>query len=564
MNKRTLEQAQQHFQAKRWDEALAAYQSLLEATPDDAYLWHALAIVHSQLRDFSAAEQAIQQAIQLSPTEAALYNSLGNILISQERWEPAVQALETALKLTENYAIAWNNLGRCYYQQAEWTLAEQAYQKAITINPKFFDAHYNLGLLYSRRDQLDSAITVLNTALSLRPDSTAVSLLLSSLYLQQDHTDQAIMILTTIIEREPNQIDALYSLGQAYLQKKNYDDAIACLKKTLILDSGHLDCQFDLANAYLATGDYAKALNYYLRQLEVKPMTEAYYNIGVIFMHQDRHQDALRYLQQAAILDPDSPAIYINLGSLYLKMERRADAIAAYQNAQKLRPDDAEINYILTALQDSAIAPDRAPDEYIAHLFDQYAPYYEQHLTGQLHYHVPESIHTILLRDLGDKKHGLTILDLGCGTGLMGEYLKPYANQLTGVDLSSDMINIAESKEIYDQLIISELSDYLRNSDSAVWNLIIAADVFSYFGDLDTIFQLVSAVLKPSGRFVFTVEKNHGDNFILQSTMRYAHSKAYITTLAERYGFVISDIDNLVLRQQRKQPIEGYLVVLQK
>ena len=47
----------------------------------------------------------------------------------------------------------------------------------------------------------------------------------------------------------------------------------------------------------------------------------------------------------------------------------------------------------------------------------------------------------------------LDVLDAGCGTGLCGPLLAPYARRLIGVDLSEGMLALAKEKHVYDALI---------------------------------------------------------------------------------------------------------------
>jgi predicted TPR repeat methyltransferase len=68
-------------------------------------------------------------------------------------------------------------------------------------------------------------------------------------------------------------------------------------------------------------------------------------------------------------------------------------------------------------------------------------------------------------RDSGiELSHHLDVLDAGCGTGLCGAIVAPYARRLVGVDLSEGMLVHATSKNVYDSLIKAELTEYLRGT----------------------------------------------------------------------------------------------------
>ena len=57
--------------------------------------------------------------------------------------------------------------------------------------------------------------------------------------------------------------------------------------------------------------------------------------------------------------------------------------------------------------------------------------------------------------------NSLDILDLGCGTGLAGSWLKDYAKYMIGVDMSDQMAFLAKKKTIYQDVIVQPVFDYL-------------------------------------------------------------------------------------------------------
>jgi predicted TPR repeat methyltransferase len=155
----------------------------------------------------------------------------------------------------------------------------------------------------------------------------------------------------------------------------------------------------------------------------------------------------------------------------------------------------------------------------------------------------------------------LDILDLGCGTGLVGARLHPLARTITGVDLSSKMLEMARQRRIYDNLICSELVEFLQMQTQS-FNLAVAADVFIYIGDLSSVFHGVCGVLRDGGFFGFSVQASEEQDFVLRATCRYAHSVAYLRKLAQNHGFVSETIQSKVIRQRDGSDVVGYLTML--
>jgi predicted TPR repeat methyltransferase len=164
---------------------------------------------------------------------------------------------------------------------------------------------------------------------------------------------------------------------------------------------------------------------------------------------------------------------------------------------------------------------------------------------------------------LGD---ALDIIDLGCGTGLMGGLVRDRAKRLVGLDLSRKMLDEAEKKGIYDLLIPGDINDVLANCDDA-YDAVVSADVFIYVGDLSETFALVNKRLRNGGLFAFSVEGCDGDGFQLNPSMRYSHSANYIRQLGQTSGFVVQTLTHDFMRREITAPegkISGYYVVMRK
>lgn len=561
MDKQRIQQAQHLYQQGDFEQALAIYRELLQSDPHDPALLHACAVLLAQTGDHQAALKQINAALKNASNNETLFNSKGNILLALNRFDEAIQAYQAAIALKPHYAPAYNNLGNCYYHQQNLSDAKSAYQKAITLQPHYPDAYYHLGITLAHLGELPEAIHALQKTIEYQPHHAGAYGQLAEIYLQQTNYADAIAAFQSRLDLQPQHAPTYHSLGMAYYQSAQYPEAIAAFEQCLALNPKHPDANHDLAITLLMTGDPEKAMNYFFRQLELNPRPETYYNIGVILQQQDRHKEAIEYLSHAAKLDPSYLPVHLNLGALHLKNNKTEDAIAAYQQALSLKPDDPEIKHILTALAQNE-TPEKAPGEYISHLFDQYATYYDKHLMDVLQYQVPQAIQKNLLTFADPKETAWTVLDLGCGTGLTGAVLRPFAKKLIGIDLSEKMIDIARTKGLYDALDCLDVEASLtRYHDN---DLIVAGDVFTYIGDLSPIFKKAYAALNPGGLFVFSVESTDLYPYVLQPSIRYAHTKRYLMACIEASHFTLNTFDNLVLRLQQRQPIQGFLVVLSK
>ncbi|OGT43745.1 MAG: hypothetical protein A3F13_08390 [Gammaproteobacteria bacterium RIFCSPHIGHO2_12_FULL_40_19] len=554
--------AEQCHREGNFSAARILYESYLSNHPDDADALHAFGVLLAQCQEYSDALIKIEAAIEKKPHQATYYNSLGNVFRRLLQSDKAVKAYQKAIKIQPDYAVAYNNLGTMFYAQKKLTAAQQAYEKAIALKNDYADAVVNLGILFTELENDRDAMLHLKKALDINPQLFTALNQLSDLYLRHDQFDEAIALLLKSLTQSPQNIALNHRLGVAYFRKKDFESAKIQFEAVLMLDHKYPEVNQYIANTLLEMGDHEKALHYYFCQLEINPWFETCYNIGVLLMMKERLKEALLYFHKAEQMDPHDVATQLNLGSIYLKKNDIHQAIVCYQKANDIKPDDAEIQHILSALTQQKI-PDNSPAEYVTHLFDQYAAYYEKHLTDVLKYDVPKKFLNVMQLEypfLSECRW--QIVDLGCGTGLCGPLFKPFSRKLIGVDLSDNMLQIAKQKNCYDKCILDDVVASL-NRFSAV-DLILAADVFTYIGDLAPVFSGAKNALLGGGLFIFTVEKTTAENFVLQTSIRYAHSKDYLGALIALHHFEVMRFENVELRKQNNNPVEGYLVLLKR
>jgi predicted TPR repeat methyltransferase len=242
-------------------------------------------------------------------------------------------------------------------------------------------------------------------------------------------------------------------------------------------------------------------------------------------------------------------------------MGQTAAAIAGYQQALALGADPELHRYYLAALSPDQPAVN-APAAYVEKLFDQYADDFEAHLVGQLGYQG----HSVLLQHLpvDPAARFERVWDLGCGTGLCGTLIRPRAQHLIGVDLSSVMVAKARALGVYDSLHAQELVAFMQQTTEPA-DLVLAADVFIYVGWLEAVFEALSPRVRSGGWLALTVEEaDPGFDVQLHSSLRYAHALPYLQKLAAQHGWQWAKVHRAPLRLDQAQPLMGAYVYLQK
>lgn len=254
---------------------------------------------------------------------------------------------------------------------------------------------------------------------------------------------------------------------------------------------------------------------------------------------------------QALELAPTWTAGWYRLGDIRAKFDL-SDADQAFEAALATDPTDRlGASLRLDMLRERSMT-DAMPPAFVEALFDQYAPRFETALVEGLAYCGPQLMAEQLQAPIG------AALDLGCGTGLMGEALRPLCTTLTGWDISTEMLRAAEAKGIYDHLDKRDLNRLSPPQER--WQVITAADVFIYLGALEKIIGWVALALESGGQFVFTVEEHTGpEAYVLRDTCRYAHSARGLQDLLDQAGFD-SRIARAVLREDRGAPVWALIV----
>jgi predicted TPR repeat methyltransferase len=260
-------------------------------------------------------------------------------------------------------------------------------------------------------------------------------------------------------------------------------------------------------------------------------------------------------------------------GHALSSLARHEEATDAYKEALKLGPEDPYVRHLVAA---SGALPGarRAPPEYLRTVFDGYADRFEAHLIS-LGYRMPGLIRTVMMEHpavLAGKAVG-PALDLGCGTGLAALAISDMPiGPITGVEISPRMLAQARAKQLYGELCEIDLVRFLAQTDQH-WPLVLAADVFCYFGALDEAFAAVHARMEPAGWFIFSVETlvaDHDGNvpgngdWSLQRLGRYAHSTDYVIQSALRAGFRIRILRSEPVRFEAGVEVPGLLVVLER
>ena len=270
---------------------------------------------------------------------------------------------------------------------------------------------------------------------------------------------------------------------------------------------------------------------------------------------------AAELLEEILARAPEFIAGWFLLGHAREQAGERRGAIEAYRRARALDRDDRLGAGLRLARLGEREASGAMPRAYVRTLFDQYAARFDGELRDALHYRGPELLRRAIDKVFGADRRFARALDLGCGTGLMGEVMRGRTDELVGVDLSPAMLAAAERKRIYDRLALDDLVSFLATEERP-FDLIVAADVFVYLDDLAPVLHLAAGRLAASGAIAFSVETHAGHGVILRDTLRFAHGEPHVRAAAAQAALDVAYLAKASTRIEKNSPVEGLLAVL--
>ena len=437
----------------------------------------------------------------------------------------ADQPDKAVTELDLNEAIA---LTAALQQRGFVDAAQQLCDRILAIDPAHPDALHFSGLLLHRKGDSAGALERVRQALALRPATALIWNNLGNILLTLNRHDEAGEAYERSASLAPDDADLLNNLGVLRRAQGRHEEAEATLWRAIALRPQFVDAYNNLAGVLHERGKRAEAVDLYMRAFTFAP----------------QHRETRKLLAIA-----------------YQRLGEHDKAAQIYRTWVEEEPENPIARHYLSACTGTDV-PARAPDAFVETTFDRFAATFDSRLEGLL-YRAPALLGDVVARIYGEPKKCLDVLDAGCGTGLCGPLLAPYAQLLVGVDLSAEMLARARSRSLYDALHKAELTAFLASARPE-YDLIVSADTLCYFGDLTAIAAGAYGALRPGGYLAFTVEAlDEAESSVghrLEGHARYAHARGYIHSTFTTAGFIDLRAEEAHLRIEGGRPVRGFVV----
>jgi predicted TPR repeat methyltransferase len=377
--------------------------------------------------------------------------------------------------------------------------------------------------------------------------------------------EEAASLFREHLRADPSHFDSLHGLGMICYRTGQFERAQYFLGEALRVDPNSLECLLIRGVALMQLKRTQAALDCFARSLAVNPdFTEGHVNRATALLELGRTEEALAGFDRVVALDPGNAIGWNNRGNALVALARYEEAAICYSRALEISPDlaTARDNRFLVLLQLKRVS--RIADHALQALFDEAAPKYDELMLSVLQYRGHANVRELALEVL-PRRAGWRIMDLGCGTGLVGAALKDFAQggRLDGLDLAPKMIETARARGIYDALILGDLETVLKE-DGPTYDLMVSADTMIYLGDLQPTFSGVAHRLDAGGFYVFACESKDGEGWEQTQANRFRHSERYLRELATVAGLDFVAIKPGVLRYEDGVAVGGFAVALKK
>jgi predicted TPR repeat methyltransferase len=444
--------------------------------------------------------------------------------------------------------------------QTENVIQEPMETAGEVVRELTLDEAVAIAIQLQQNEQLAEAHAVYQRVFQVAPEHPLALHYAGVLANQMQRPGEAVDLIEKSLALVPDHADWYNNFGIVLQSQSRLDDAVGAYTRAIALDPTHANAYSNLGVLLRATDKPVEAEEAYRTAIRLNPShIDAHNNLGILLNSLRRTEEAVACFCRAIVLRPKDREARRLLALAHCTLGEIDEAIKIFETWLEDEPGDPLATHMLAACTGRSV-PSRASDPFVENVFDRFAASFESKLQ-KLSYRAPRLV-AAMLEDAGlPASKALDVLDAGCGTGLCGPLVAPYARRMTGVDLSAGMLEQAKEKHVYDELIKGELTAYIRDQPAA-FDLIISADTLCYFGALEEVVSAAAEALRAGGLFIFTLERAVGDvapDYRLETHGRYSHSRAYVERLLVGVGLTPETVD-ADLRMESGVPVAGLVV----
>ncbi|CAN5177553.1 hypothetical protein BH20ACI2_BH20ACI2_24910 [soil metagenome] len=336
-----------NFQEKNYDASLTDIDKGLLLEANDINFLTARGEILMERKSYPEALAVFEKIIKAAPNSADIYYNMARIhYATGDPVRQAAAAQEALLRGTLFPGDAFFLLGVANQKQRKAAEAIDAFQKSIRVKPDLYQNYRNLADVLSGENRLDDAIAVLKNGLKAFPTDGGFYTELSWLYSLSDRPDDAVQAAKAGISILPNESLAYTNLCRAYNETKSYDLAIGACNSALRLKPSDGETHFYLGRALNLTGKSVEATKQYRmavtgleeRTAKAPNSSDGWYLLGNAYFADNQRDKAIEAYLKGLELSPKLTKARYNLGIIYTMKKDKTGASVQYNFLQSLDP----------------------------------------------------------------------------------------------------------------------------------------------------------------------------------------------------------------------------------
>lgn len=516
------------------EEAISLAECGLSIEPSNTNLLFILSEAHRRSGNIELALDMLRRLIKIQPNNIQALANLGGLLVDIGSNEEAITILKRAVGLQHGFAEAENNLATALTKLGRNEEALEHYRNALTANPDAVDTLDNIGNTYAQLGRMNEALAAYQKSLIISPMRYATLVRAGDLYYDTRCVDEALACYRKAIDLDPNAHEALAGMGVVLHDLGRLDQAMECLAKACAAAPQRADLMIWL---------------------------------GWVLADMNRSEESGACAARAKTMLTDAGTSDFELGKLFAAVGERIDAEYFLRRYLEYDPTDKKGAVFILASIGVTDVPSRTERTYLCNYYDAARA---EGWDSNKHNRPPQLVVDMVESQIHEMEQ-IVVLDLGCGTGRIGELLGSRVGAIDGVDISPEMLRKAHGKGCYRNLFEQDLVSFLDHQ-GASYDLIVAAAAFIYFSDLRVIFSLSASVLRDGGLMIFTLLK--GDSIAASGIAEYhghvmdgcfCHAPDDVRRMASECGFEVLRVDENIHEYNRlMNPIPGLVVALRR
>ena len=277
---------------------------------EDKMLAEAHARRAGTLQDVDARGDDLNRAVELMPDAVEFRLMRARHLFDAEEFDRCLADVDRVLELAPDNFATHELRGLVLQAQDKIEEALESFDKATEIAPQALTPYVRRSELYARQGDLDKAIDEAAKAIDVESENPLGYLLRADLLLKDERPDEALDDVNKASELRPGIVQALLLRAQAYELLDRTDEALGQLE--------------ELAES-------------------IEPQLEIQVQIGAMALRIEQPRRAIRALDRAIEIDPESFIAWRLRGDAKLNIGQHESAIADYETAAEIDPEDSGV-----------------------------------------------------------------------------------------------------------------------------------------------------------------------------------------------------------------------------